>query len=291
MKTEEILENIKKLEEPFLSIKKILETKECYKGLYKGMITIQSKIVYKPDILFIGINPGQGAYCELKNKSSKQEFPVRLISCTSNNNDLILDWLKKGNARGENKDNKWYGYEWYERKKKINNIFPARMIDLLFLIAKNKFGNDISKEKILTEIVPNIMYTNINPIATKSTNELNRIISLLSKENDLKKILRLGNKKKITKSDINAFFRQKSFDLVDIVKPKIIVCIGLEAQNKLTYIKIPKNNRVFTKQYTIRDKKYPLITFTRKGNWGGNVIKKVAEEIKEVEEEIENNLQ
>jgi hypothetical protein len=271
-----LLENIQNIEQRFLPVKNILEQSDKYKHLYKGIISIQSNILYKPDILFLGINPGEGAFNEKnptkdKIKPENYSFPNRLTLDKDEFNEISLDWLKKGVARGEFINGKWNAYDWTDRNKKINNIFPARMVDLLFLIAKNQFGYDTPSEKLInklkTDVASKIMYTNINPIATKSTTELGKIISLLSKEKELKNHWSSKKEIRITKSVVNNFFRQRTFDLIDILKPKTIVCLGNSVQNELTYKKLSKDSKVNTSEYLIRDKQYSLITFSRKGNW------------------------
>ena len=66
--TEKLITRIIEHEKRYLKIKEVLENSSEYKDLYKGMITIESKVIERPDILFVGINPGQGAYISLKVK-------------------------------------------------------------------------------------------------------------------------------------------------------------------------------------------------------------------------------
>ena len=52
------------IENRYLPIIQILENKSEYKELYRGFMTFQSEINSNPDILFLGINPGDGAFNE-----------------------------------------------------------------------------------------------------------------------------------------------------------------------------------------------------------------------------------
>ncbi|WP_055444940.1 hypothetical protein [Lacinutrix himadriensis] len=145
---DKIIENIQNIEKKYLPIKEILEksnNSNKYHGLYKGIISIQSKIVNNPDILFLGINPGEGAYIEMNqnSKNHKTKFPEKLISNIDYLSNIELDWVKKGVSRGEKIKGKWFGYEWYERDRKINNSFPSRMIDLLYYWSELKLGQNI----------------------------------------------------------------------------------------------------------------------------------------------------
>jgi hypothetical protein len=267
------IENIQNLEKQYFPIKEILENSEKYKGLYKGLISIQSKIANNPDILFLGINPGEGAYIEINQKSKKNKFPERLISNNDYLSSIELDWLKKGVSRGEKIKGNWFAYEWYERDKKINNSFPSRMIDLLYFLGESKLGKGLdSKSEIFTkkfneEITDKIVYTNINPIATKSTTELEKIITLLSKEESLKNHWKPDKQNRITKSIVKNFFRQRTFDLINILKPKVIVCLGNTVYSELTYRKIGNKSKVFTSKYNVRNIEYNMVTFSRSGTW------------------------
>lgn len=55
---------IEKKIEPIKDFLEENKNTKYYKVLYKGIITLDSPLVYKPEILFIGINSGEGAYNE-----------------------------------------------------------------------------------------------------------------------------------------------------------------------------------------------------------------------------------
>lgn len=140
MTDEQLLNKYAKIEGQIKLIVDFLEiNKEKYKEVYKGIITLQSPIVFQPEILFLGINAGDGAYRVLNNQNTRKiNTPLRMIG-----NDerflMELNWYELGNARGGWVNEKWKSYKWYQRDKPKNNEFPKRMIDLLYEIGKLKY--------------------------------------------------------------------------------------------------------------------------------------------------------
>ena len=104
MKNDELIDKIITIEERFKEIVKVLEEKELvkdfsYRELYKGVISIQSKITFEPEILFIGINPGCGAFTKKNYKTGKTYyFPKELIS---ENKEEVVNKVQKGGEFGE----------------------------------------------------------------------------------------------------------------------------------------------------------------------------------------------
>lgn len=278
---EKIIKNLIEIENRYLPILEILEEKSIYKGLYKGFITIQSKLNYNPEILFLGINPGDGAFVEAVNE--KKGLPKRILS---NTDYYSLDWLKKGTCRAESKEKKWVKYNWFEKTKKINNSFPVRMIELLESFAKKTNINKPFNEKELVDVIENeiqnkIVYTNICPIATTSIKELNQILNLLSKEKDIDRII--GSNVKTTPSILKNFFRQRTIDLINEINPKVIVLLGYTAYQDLTLLNDYKGEKVIKRQIKLRKNdqtKYKIISFSRQGNWSpliDNITKAIIE--------------
>src|SRR5690606_18039230 len=139
----------------------------------KGMITIESKIIHRPDLLIIGINSGAGAYTVLNNPSRTTGgvvFPERMLNNEDYMGKLDIVLFGKGNARGEHKGGTWYGYNWYDRNHKINNPFVARMIDLFIVLAETQLNKKFdpksasSVNEFREKITEMVMVTNINPI-------------------------------------------------------------------------------------------------------------------------------
>lgn len=265
-----LIEELVKIENRYLPIIKILESNPAYKDLYKGFITIQSKINQNTEILFLGINPGNGAFKEL---NSKKDFPKRIISDPVYLKNLNLDWFKKGNAKGEFIEKKWYAYDWFEKTKKTNNSFPSRMIDVLYSYTEKLHEDKKYEKKKLIGIIENdlqnkIIYTNIYPIATVSIKELKEIFNLLSKEKNIGELI--GTKDKVTSAMVKNFFRQRIIDTIHVINPKVIVLLGHSAYQDLTLLSDYKGMNVFKNEVKLRKNdptKYKTISFSRQGNW------------------------
>lgn len=282
-----LIEGLTQIENRYLPIIKILENKSEYKGLYKGFMTFQSEINSNPEILFLGINPGDGAFNEKNNinKSSKEiVFPKRIISDVTYLKDLKLDWFKKGVSRGEFIEKKWLAYDWFENKNKINNSFPARMIDLLFSYTEKLHPDKKSQRDVIIKIIENeiqnkIVYANICPIATKSIKELNEIINKLSKEEGIEKII--GSNGVATPNILKNFFRQRTIDFINEINPKVVVLLGHTAYQNLTLLNDYKGKKVIKKRIQLRKNdsiKYKIISFSRQGNWS-TLIDDITKEI------------
>lgn len=285
-----LIEGLTQIENRYLPIIEILENKSEYKELYKGFMTFQSEINSNPDMLFLGINPGDGAFNEnnKKNSSSKKiVFPKRIISEAAYLKDLKLDWFKKGVSRGESIEKKWFAYDWFENKKKINNSFPARMIELLYSYTEKLHPDKKTRRKDIIDIIENqiqnkIVYTNIYPIATKSIKELNEILNKLSKEKSIEKII--GSNDKATPSVLKNFFRQRTIDFINEINPKVIVLLGHTAYQDLTLLNDYKGKKVIKNQIQLRKNnpiKYKIISFSRQGNWSpliNNITKAIIED-------------
>lgn len=272
----EIIDKYIEIEKKLIPIKDLLLSKidnEKYQRLFKGFITENGPIINSPDILFIGINPGAGAYISANNSDKTNEliYPVKLT--TGKNNELFL--FEKNNAYGGVYNKKWNSFEWYQRDKKVNNVFTKRMIDLIDNFARLQYPlqyeqspwnnneppfwyNDISKQ---------LMYINLYPIATTNTSDLHKIFNLLCKDKD---ILAHFGVKSITNWKLRLEFISIVDEFIKLVSPKVIVCLGNQAFNDFNYTRM-KDKTFFAEKYNI-----PVVGFTRRGNWSP-LIPKVSE--------------
>lgn len=278
-----MLERYIEIEKKLLPVVDYLEDrkeKDGIKGLYKGIITLQSPIIPEPEILFIGINPGEGAYNALnKGRSERNGTPLRMVVCETSEPKL-LNLYQIGNARFKEKGNDWVGYNWFERDKPKGNRFPRLLIDLLYEVAKCKYPHQYKENTPCHTAEPfwfddfgkKIMYTNLYPIATKNTKDLDRIFSRLGKSATL---LDLWEKKRIW--EVKRFFIKQTNELVKLTQPKVIVCVGSTAYKDFTYQQIKKSERIFcTTKYDI-----PVIGFSRSGSWS-NLTPHIAKKINEM---------
>lgn len=294
MEEKELLEKYREIESKIIPIKDLLESKkdiDRYKGLYKGIITVQSPLRFQPEILFIGINAGDGAFNILD--PSKNETPLRMLG----ENEMCfteLNWYEKGNSRGGTNDKKeWVKYEWYQRNQKINNRFPKNMIDLLYETAKLKFPDQYNLEKYDHNKEPfwtktfgkSVMCTNIYPIATTNISDLSKIHDSLAQEEDLQKLWEesRSNDKPINIWTVRKYFIRLLDELIRLVQPKIIVCMGTTAFNDFTY-QSDKGNKIYFTNKKIGYKNIPVIGFSRRGQWS-SLIPEIAKQI------IENQME
>jgi len=272
-----LLKEYKYIEDKIKDIVEILEKNKTtrYKGLYKGIATLLSPIVKNPDILFLGINSGDGAFKEINQGKDSYDTPLRMIGEDETFINGEIDWFKKNTSRGGFVNGRWEAYEWFQRDKPINNIFPARMIDLLYLIAEKKYPKITNNTEPIwaSECKKKIMYSNIYPIITSDTRDLYKIFSLLKEENDLKHLWE--NKKSLKKWDIQLFFVKLSHELVSLIKPKVIVCMGTQAFNDYTYTHNKKKSKIFTYK---NDNEPLVIGFSRSGNFS-SLLPKLADMI------------
>jgi hypothetical protein len=283
-----LLQKYSNLEKTLHPIVEFLEAKKSsreYRGIYKGITTLLGPLVYKPEILFMGINPGAGAYIEENiDNPSKNITPLRMIgkdeSCLNE-----LDWFKKGNARAGIVNGDWHAYEWYQRDKKTNNSFPKMMIDLLYEIARLKYPQEYKDKGYNNDYKPfwyenfgqKIMYTNLYPIATRDTDYLNTILNSLAGKPEFEGYW--GDVESPNNLDVRMFFVKIIEELVALVQPKLIVCMGKSAFEDFTY----KSYSGKKKLYKRTKLNIPVIGFSRQGNWSGlltELAKMIVKEIK-----------
>lgn len=304
MEEKELRQKYCEIENRIVPIKDFLENNKDnngYKGLYKGVITLHGPLVFQPEILFIGINSGAGAYNELNpdSKNNKNITPLRMIG----QNEMCfkeLNWYQKGNARGYFKNKKekrdWVPFEWYQRNQRINNPFIKNMIEFLYEIAKIKFPEAYSTQKYDDNKEPfwyktfgqRIMSTNLYPIATTTISDLSRIHDSLAKEGNLQRYWEesKGNDKDINNWSVRKYFIRRVDELIRLVQPKIIVCLGKTAFNDFTYTNSKEYNgsKIYFTEKKVGDTTVPVIGFSRSGQWSGlipDIAKKIIEKQKQ----------
>jgi hypothetical protein len=263
-----MINKYKEIEKTLFPIKDfLLEKKEekNYKELFKGFITQNGPVINSPDILFIGINPGEGAFTSTNNNNKGNDiiYPVRL----TDNEHTELFLFERNNAYGGKYNSKWQSFEWYQRDKKINNIFTKRMIDLLDNIALLRYPEDYKQFPSNNDEPPfwyemlgkQLMYINLYPIASKDTSDLNKLFNLLCKENEILKNLGL---KTVKNWELGLHFIKAVDKLVKLISPKVIVCLGTQAFNDFTFTTEKRKRIQIAEKHNI-----PVIGFSRKGNW------------------------
>lgn len=252
-----------------------------YSGRVKGIFTMLGPIIKEPEILFLGYNNGAGAYNENRNRNPRaKDFPVKTVLDDPGVIESLY-WFQEGNARGHFDGKRhWHAHQWYQRGKRINNPFPARMLDVLYEVARLKYPEEYKSNPYRDNEPPfwyeslgqRVMHTNLYPIATTNISDLTKIHNALTKELSLKELL--GTNKKLDNWEVRKFFIQLTDEMVALVKPKVIVCMGLGTFNDFTYQGKKKADKI----YLGEKKGCKVIGFSRAGNWSA-LIPRVAQEI------------
>lgn len=298
MEESQLRQKYREIEDRIVPIVDFLEINRfsgVYKDTYKGIITLQSPLIFNPEILFIGINGGPGAFEMLNYKSSKINTPLRMIG-KSEIHFKELSWYESGNAR-KSKEGK--EYEWYQRNKRVNNTFAKNMIDLLFEIAKRKFPEEYKKNKYNDSEFPfwyedfgkSIMCTNLYPIATTNVSDLKKIHTSLADEKDLHKFWEesRGKDKYIKEWVVRKYFLKRIDELIYLVQPKVIVFMGISAFNDFMDFKnfegrdqrlVNRKDPIQSSILTFDNHKIPVVGFRRDRGWSSSSrISEIAEKI------------
>ena len=181
---------------------------------------------------------------------------------------MQLNWYEQGNSRKEKS-------EWFQRDKKVNNNFPKNMIDLLYEVARIKNlesdrVEDNGRPLWFNDFGQKIMFTNLYPIVTTDIKDLNKVHERLAKETELKACWESVRFKDENVSNwvVRKYFIKRVDELVKLIMPKIIVCIGKSAFNDFTFSTNNKG-KVISKMRRIGENDYPVIGFSRTGSWSG----------------------
>lgn len=215
---------------------------------WKGFITINGPVVFKPELLFVGINPGPGLYNETNCNDNGNRVPFRILnderSCyreesafplrkpiyRSDGKTIALDWFIKNNYRDES--------AWYELKTKPGNRFVENMIKIICKVAKGLGKGEFKrgmKPEWYDTFGKQIMFLNVCPLATDNLAQLNQ----------LKKELGIDEWKDIV-MPIRSLVK-------DRIKPKAIVFAGVGAYNNFMWE--DKGNKIFDIPVILIDRK------------------------------------
>ncbi|CAN1534971.1 hypothetical protein MCEGE10_01533 [Flavobacteriaceae bacterium] len=131
-------------------------------------------------------------------------------------------------------------------------------------------NENINYDEIETKINSDFFYWNICPIATINTIDLDTILEKISKRNIV-----INGKEIKTKKDLQNFFRQRTIELVHLLNPELIVCLGTKAFKDLTFNTYSKSNDV-TKLNHIKlrvndEVVYKTFVVSRNGNWESKI--------------------
>lgn len=229
--------------------------------LWRGFITINSPIKENPDILFIGINPGdglskeQGRVAFRTTQMYSDNFPfdrdglsVENLKCRADGS-IELDLFTDGNYD----DGIWYNC-------RCKNSYIRNLLKIISKVAEYNTGEHFSKgikPKWYDRLGKRIMVLNINPIVTKDVADLKTLMKAINVDNWQEII-----------HPLRILVR-------DSIKPKTIVFMGIEAYNDF----IRNNERESGTIFGI-----PYITVNRGYGWGStayleSIAKKIADNL------------
>ncbi|WP_139257904.1 hypothetical protein [Fibrobacter sp. UWH4] len=253
-----------------LLIDELTENQDKYE-CYKGWIWLQSKLIYQPDILFVGINPNYG-----KNWNQNVfHFP--------DVGERPPVFFEDNNARyNKNRfENKREPTHWFEFSEHSNNSFSKQIVDIVRGCAEKLYPNEsecINESKMprwAETFGKKISFINLYPIATDNFNNLLSLLNKFIGNTLFPNSDNLSRKKQ--RWNIRKFFIDKTVTLIDLVKPKLIVCLGGRAYHDLTEDgeKIRKNHQrlyLDSECKFINPKFKKVIGMDRSGKWPVNAL-------------------
>jgi hypothetical protein len=144
------------------------------------------------------------------------------------------------------------------------------MIDFVFNYYNLENEKSIDFAEIESKINSDFFYWNICPIATINTTDLDTIFDKIAR----KKII-INGKEINSKIDLQNFFRQRTIEVINLLKPEIIVCLGTQAYKNLTFKTYSKSNDV-TKLNHVKlrvddEMVYKTFVVSRNGNWENKI--------------------
>ena len=239
---------------------------------YKGWVWLQSKLIYQPDILFIGYNPGQS-----KGGEKDFYFPLtgeRQFSCFEDNNAYYNH--PREIATGQ-------PTHWYERNEPQNNSFYVQFLDIIWRCAEKLYskGCNQKKPKIpqwFKTVEEKVSFINLYPIAAKDEKTLKKILQRIRKKNKdviiklYKKELQPNLPDSLRLKDLQYPFIWKAKEFQKLIEPKLTVCLGCETFHEFTEDKkktfVNKNGLLIPNRGNVKDLYDPdnVIGMTREDN-------------------------
>ena len=221
-----------------------LVEKQDFYPEFKGAVTIDCFLVHKPKLLILSYNPGTGKYNEHeKNGAHLANYGERPTG--------VFEW---GNAR---KNGNW----WETDNKKINNDFPANVIEFLYAYTDSERG---SKEKIM-DLQNSIMFLNLYPIATEDINSYKKMLTKLLKDKEFQKA-ECFNESWRNEWDIRLHLLGKIHEFIETyVQPENTLCLGRSTIEDYLW---EKKHIAVVEDGIFRSRNNPHIYgISRSGNW------------------------
>lgn len=215
---------------------------------FRGGVTLDGYLNYKPDILLLAYNPEHGLHREWEYKKE------HLVNMGERPFSIFQRWNARKNG------------EWWEIEKKRCNDFPANIIELLFSYEKvlRKDVEHILKtpHKWVGHIEKKIMVLNLYPFGTKDGKKLQSMFKKMIDDSDFTE--RNAYPAECTEWDIRKHFVKLMCDFIfTYIEPKCIVCLGKSTISDFTYGEYDNLSEGLYESK--KDKK--IIGINRSGNW------------------------
>lgn len=193
---------------------------------YKGFQTLQGRLVKKPLVLFIGLNPGPGRYNENEQVPKPLKGPRSKLFCY---NPYALS--KKG-------------YWWADSKSyKERNTYVRKFVKLMNLLAEKlelnnleicgvKGNNEVSNGWLWSELIQNlVMCTNLFPFSTTNESDLKKLLREMTDSPNAPDHRYKG--KNLWEFE-NSVFVKPMKQLIQLVEPRVVVCLSKKVFHNLT---------------------------------------------------------
>lgn len=216
---------------------------------YKGAVTINGFLNFKPDILLLSYNPAHGLYRDWNKEQSHLVY-------TGERPFELFEW---GLAR--------QGGHWYETNKPQNHTFLANCIEFFYEYHAQITGhNEYDTQKKPSwwhskdgNFDTKLVTLNIYPFGTDNCDALTKLFKKMKENNVLPEFKQLKNEWEIRKG----FIRKMHEFIENYVKPKAILCLGTQTTSDYLWGQYQdKGNGIYI------NKNYPnIVGISRSGNW------------------------
>ena len=245
---EKLREEFYKLEKKYRPYFDLFVEKQNRYTEFRGGVTLDGYVNYKPEILLLAYNPAHGLHREWEYDKG------HLVNMGERPFSIFQRWNARKNG------------EWWEIEKKRCNDFPANVIELLFSYAKasgeNAERGTKSSPKWFNGFEKKIMVLNLYPFGTNNGKELQSMFKKMIDDSNFTE--RNAYPAECKEWDIRKHFVKLMRDFIfTYIKPKCIVCLGKSTISDFTYREFQDLSGGLYESN--KDKK--IIGINRRGNW------------------------
>lgn len=237
---------IERIYDPWLDLLQNSVNKETGKSVefktFKGFQTLRGRLVKRPLVLFIGLNPGPGRYNEKNKVPEPLKGPRSKLFCYNQGALSESDYRRR-----------------YSKNQKIHNSYIRKFVKLMYFLADElglkeleicgmKESNEVSNGCLWSEWIQNmVMCTNLFPFSTTNESDLKK---LLCEMKDSPNAPCESYKGKILWEFENEVFVKPMKQLIQLVEPQVVVCLSKKVFHNLTddgnKTKVDENGLLFS---------------------------------------------